>query len=151
MSRLSWVAPLYGYLVCVIGVVTFLINASGFIDATFDRMNPLVGRGSYGPYAGSLTSFESFRVTYDQARPTRIQPNPSPADTLTTAELRQRYEAMRAGQIEQTTFQATQRLVKHGLLLFVATLLFVTHWRWVQRQREPGAHADDSSTRTIVP
>lgn len=89
MSRFSWIAPLYGYVVCVIGVVTFLINVSGFVDATFERSNPLAGRGAYGPYGGSLTSFETFRATYDQSRPMRTQPPSSPSDTLTTQQMRE--------------------------------------------------------------
>ncbi|HET9452823.1 MAG TPA: hypothetical protein VFO66_00965 [Gemmatimonadaceae bacterium] len=142
MSRLSWIAPLYGYLVCVIAVITFLVNISGFIDASFDRMNPLASGRSYGPYGGSLNSFESFRATYEGARPTRPGPAPAAgtaADTLTTAELRQRYEALRADQLMLARHQSTQRLVKHGLLLVVAVVLFLTHWMWARRQREGAA------------
>jgi hypothetical protein len=137
MSRLSWIAPLYGYLVCVIAVITFIVNVSGFIDAGFDRMNPLASGRSYGPYGGSLTSFESFRATYEGNRPTRVGPDPAArSDTLSTAELRQRYEALRTDQITNVAHQSTQRMVKHGLLLLLAVALFVTHWIWAQRQRE---------------
>ena len=140
MSRLSWIAPLYGYLVCVIAVITFLVNVSGFIDASFDRMNPLASGRSYGPYGGSLSSFESFRATYDGARPTRIAPSEggpaARADSLSETELRRRYEALRADQLVQATHQSTQRLVKHGLLLLVALVLFATHWMWARRQRD---------------
>lgn len=142
MSRLSWIAPLYGYLVCVIAVITFLVNLSGFIDATFDRMNPLASN-RYG-YGSSLRSFESFRATYDGARPMRPGPDgpttsptaSAPGDTVSTAQLRQRYEALRDDQIVMVTHQSTQRLVKHGLLLLVALVLFATHWMWARRQRE---------------
>ena len=136
MSR-SWIAPLYGYIVCVIAVVTFIVNVSGFVDATFDRMSPLASGRSYGPYGGSLRSFESFRATYEQGRPTRTSPQPpGPGDTLSTAEMRQRYEALRADQIELARHQSTQRLVKHALLMVIALALFGTHWVWVRRQRD---------------
>jgi hypothetical protein len=140
MNRFPWIAQLYGYLVCIVAVVTFLINASGFVDAVFDRSNPLQGRGGYyGPGGGSLTSFEAYRATQMEGRPTRVAPGAAPgpvADTLTTAEQRARYEAMRADRIAQVSFAATQRLVKHGLLMMLALVLFVTHWRWLRRQRE---------------
>lgn len=135
--RPAWIAPLYGYLVCVIAVITFLVNVSGFIDASFDRMNPLASGRSYGPYGGSLTSFESFRATYEGSRPPRATPeSPAPADTLTEAQLRQRYEALRADQLVMASHQSTQRMVKHGLLLLLAVVLFATHWMWARRQRE---------------
>lgn len=136
MSR-SWIAPVYGYVVCVIAVITFLVNISGFVDSMFDRANPLASGRSYGPYGGSLTSYESFRATYEQGRPTRASPQPTaPGDTLSTAELRLRYEALRADQLTQARHQSTQRLVKHGLLILLASILFATHWRWVRGQRD---------------
>ncbi|MEX2177482.1 MAG: hypothetical protein WD801_02150 [Gemmatimonadaceae bacterium] len=141
MSRPTWIAPLYGYLVCVIAVVTFLVNVSGFVDAMFDRANPLAGRGAYGPNGGSLTSFESFSATYESQRPpptsTRARLEPAaPADTLTTAQMRTRYEALRADAIQQTRHQAMQKLVKSGLLILLSVVLFAFHWTWVRRQRD---------------
>ena len=136
--RPAWIAPAYGYVVCVIAVITFLVNISGFVDATFDRANPLAGRNVYGPYGGSLTSFEAFRATYDQVRPTRVAPPPgdAAADTMTTEQLRIRYEALREDRIVQTRFQAMQRMVKNGLLIALAIVLFWAHWGWLRRQRE---------------
>lgn len=137
MSRLSWIAPLYGYLVCVIAVITFIVNVSGFIDSAFDRMDPLASGRSYGPYGGSLRSFESFRATHDGMRPMRGAPTPTATgDTLTTAELRERYEALRVDHVALARHQSTQRLVKHGLLLLLSIALFVSHWIWARRQRE---------------
>jgi hypothetical protein len=140
MNRAAWIAPLYGYVVCVVAVVTFLISTSGFVDAAFDRANPLQGRGGYyGPGGGSMTSFEAFRAT-QMERPMRPSPTTglpaSTGDTMTTEQQRVRYEALREDRIAQASFVATQRLVKHGLLMLLATLLFVTHWRWLRRQRE---------------
>jgi hypothetical protein len=140
MNRFPWIAQVYGYLVCIVAVVTFLINASGFVDAAFDRANPLQGRGGYyGPDGGSLTSFEAYRATQTQGRPTRVAPGVASgpeSDTLTVEQQRARYEVLRADRISQTSFGAMQRLVKHGLLMLVAIVLFATHWRWLRRQRE---------------
>jgi hypothetical protein len=142
MSRPSWIAPLYGYVVCVVAVITFLISASSMVDAAFARTYPLQSReGLYGPMGQSLSSFESFRAS-DRDR-SRMEPRPagasSPADTLSTAELRVRYEALRAERMEQVRFWGTQRLVKHGLLILLAAALFTLHWRWLRGQREAGA------------
>ena len=149
MSRFAWVAPMYGYVVCIIAVITFIVNVSGFIDAAFDRANPLASGRSYGPYGGSLRSFESFRATYEGGgRPMRpvvvappdaassSTPPAATADTISEAELRRRFEALRDDQLALTRHQSTQRLVKHGLLLLVAAVLFFTHWNWARRQRD---------------
>jgi hypothetical protein len=139
MNRFAWISTVYGYVVCVICVVTFLVNASGLVDAAFDRANPFGGRNAFGPFGTSLTSFESFRLTHERDRPTRVAPSaPNPGDTLTTAELRARYETLRADHVTQATYQATQRLVKHTLLIVVALVLFAGHWRWLRRERALG-------------
>jgi hypothetical protein len=139
MSR-SWIAPLYGYVVCVIAVITFLVNISGFVDSMFDRANPLGGRNNYGPYGGSLTSFEAFQATYENNRPMRTSPTPpAPGDTLTTEQLRVRYEALKNDRIETTRYQSMQRLVKHALLILLSLILFATHWIWLRRHKDAAA------------
>jgi hypothetical protein len=145
MERPLWIAPLYGYLVCLIAVVTLLISASNFVDAVFLRADPLSSRDNFGPFGGSLTSLEAYRATMDEARgmrPTRVDGAPvAPGDTLTTEQLRTRYEALRADHIAKNSFQATKDLVKHGLLILLSAVLFFTHWRWVRSQRGANASA----------
>ena len=139
MNRTSRIAQVYGYAVCLIAIVTLLIVGSSFVDAAFDRANPLRSQNyRYGPYEGSLTSFESYRATYQGDRMTRVVAGPDgvvpaqPADTLTTEELRTRYEMLRAEREASVRYGATQQLVKNGLLILLAIVLFVTHWNWVR-------------------
>jgi hypothetical protein len=139
MSKAPWMALVYGYVVCLVAVVTFIVSASSFVDAMFDRANPINSReGMFGPGGAQLTSFEAFRASYMERAPMRTRPaaEPAPSDTLSTAELRARYEALRADRITQMSHVALQRLVKHSLLMLLAIVLFATHWRWVRGQRE---------------
>lgn len=136
MLRSSRVAQAYGYAVCLIAVVTILIGVGNLTDAFIERSNPLMADGRYSRADGSLTSFEAYRASAGMHRPTptRVNPDGSPAasDTLTTAELRARYEALRADQLARVAFGTTQRLVKHALLVVIALGLFVMHWRWLR-------------------
>jgi hypothetical protein len=78
-------------------------------------------------------------MTYTEMRPLRTRDGSvavATADSLSTDQLRARYEAMRADQIAQARYFATRGLVKHGLLILIALVLFVTHWRWVRNQRD---------------
>ena len=136
----SRVAQIYGYAVCLISIVTLLIVGSRFVDAAFDRATPLRSQNyRYGPWDGSLTSFEHYRATYQGDRfATRVAPGPdgpvpvANTDTLTTEQLRQRYELLRTEREASVRFGATQQLVKNGLLILLALVLFATHWRWVR-------------------
>jgi hypothetical protein len=139
VNRTSRIAQIYGYAVCLIAIVTLLIVGSSFVDAAFDRANPLRSQSyRYGPYDGSLTSFEAYRAWYQNDRAMRYAPGPDvvapapPRDTLTTEELRARYELLRAEREESVRYGATQQLVKNGLLILLAIVLFITHWNWVR-------------------
>ena len=137
----SRIAQIYGYAVCLIAIVTILIVGSSFVDAAFDLASPLRSQNyRYGPFEGNLTSFEAYRATYNQRDRMimRVAPGPDgpvpaqPPDTLSTAELREQYELARSDRLASVRFGATQQLVKNGLLILLAIVLFVTHWRWVR-------------------
>lgn len=140
VNRASRIAQIYGYAVCLIAIITLLIVGSSFVDAAFDRANPLRSQNfRYGPYEGSLTSFEAYRATFQGDRMAmRVAPGPDApvpaqaADTLTTEQLRARYELLRAEREESVRYGATQQLVKNGLMILLAIALFITHWRWVR-------------------
>ena len=140
MNSTSRIAQIYGYAVCLIAIVTLLIVGSSFVDAAFDRANPLRSQNfRYGAYEGSLTSFEAYRATYSGDRMAmRVAPGPDgpvpvqPSDTLTTEQLRARYDLLRAEREASVRYGATQQLVKNGLLILLAIALFVTHWHWVR-------------------
>lgn len=134
MNKPSWIQQVYGYAVCLVSIVTFLIGSSNLVDAAFLRMNPIqASEQRYGPDE-NLTSFEGFRARRYEVRQTRMGPEPRPAtaDTMSTVELRRVFDALRADRIQRLSYEANQRLVKHGLLLVLSAILFATHWRWLR-------------------
>lgn len=138
MLSSSRIAQVYGYAVCLIAVITILIGVGNITDAAIERSNPLMADGRYSRADGSLTSFEAYRASSGLNRPgttTRTRPDGSVepvADTLTTEQLRARYEALRTDQLARVSFGTAQRLAKHGLLVAIALGLFVWHWRWLR-------------------
>lgn len=139
-KRTSWVAPVYGYTVCLVAVITFLIAAASFVDAVFHRSAPLQQADRYSTGGGSLTSFEAFRATYTEGyRPRAPGDTSRSRDTLTTAQLRDRYDALRADVIARESYRGTKELVKNGLLMLVAIALFATHWTWLRRRDSSAA------------
>lgn len=120
----------YGYAVCLTAVITGLICISGIINNAFDLASPLAGERS----DGSLTSFEAYQATRDRRPATSDQPQA--ADTLSEEMQRRRYEALRADRLVQRTFRAKKQLVTSLVLLVVAAVLFMTHWRWLRQPRQ---------------
>ena len=83
----------------------------------------------------SITSFEAFRISYDRSRAMGMPgPQPPQLDSVPEAELRKRYEVLRADRIARSKFQATQEIVTQSLSFVIAVALFAFHWRWVRRR-----------------
>lgn len=141
MERSNRIAQMYGYAVCLIAVVTILISANKVIDSAFDLSEPLRAE-QYGGRGYSLTSFESYQRDRTNQGVPRQRPEPAmaegtaatPPSPLTDAELRQMYQDERNDQIGNVKFRATRSLVSSLLMMLIASVLFLTHWRWLRRQ-----------------
>jgi hypothetical protein len=154
MKRPTWIQQVYGYAVCLVAIITFLVSAGRVVDAVFMKLDPVRGAEErYGPSDAPLTSFEAFRAKTNEAR---LVPSPEggkqplSTDTLPTAELRRRYEALRADRIERVSYEANKQLVGRCLLLLLSAALFVTHWRWL-RSREHAREDTREDARGAAP
>jgi hypothetical protein len=140
VERPERVPQLYGYTVCLIALVVGLTSLTSVVQNALTLGNPSYNTESpWNDWSEpSVTSFEAFRVTYDRARELRLGPNASstPPEPVPEAELRRRYEALRADRIARTRVRAQRELVTNGLMLAVAIVLFTVHWRWVKRRVE---------------
>lgn len=126
VARSPRIAQWYGYTVCLVAVVTFLLSARGIVDDLFTLSNPIRSSSRYGT---SLTSYEAFEATQDMM-PRRVAGDSVPPPS--EEELRRRYEALRSDQIAQARFDATRGIVASLLMMIIAAALFVWHWRWLR-------------------
>ena len=133
MERSNKIAQAYGYAVCFIAVVTLLFSSKGIIDSSFDLSAPL--RADRYMAGMNLTSFEAYKRDRLERRdrPTAVGPE-APVAPPTDAELREMYESARADQIDNVRFRAMRSLVSNILLVAIAAILFLTHWRWLRRE-----------------
>lgn len=132
MDRPSKIAQAYGYIVCLITVITFLISLNNAIGAVFDLSDPLTARAMRGE--PSMASFELYRSEMERyPRPTPL-PDGEAVEPMDEARQRALFEAAREDRIRATRFQAYRSLVTAALLMVVAVALFTTHWIWLRRQ-----------------
>jgi len=136
VEKASKVPQVYGYTVCVIAVVTFLICATVIVNNVFDLANPI--QAGYG-LESSVSSFEAYQATYQRDQRAALGVGAGAAagevrpDTLSEATLRTRYDAVRADRIGRVRFQSWKAITTGGLLLIISVVLFVLHWRWMRR------------------
>ncbi len=131
-AKANRVPQIYGYTVCVIAVVTFLVCASVIVNSVFDLANPIASGGAYGT---ALSSFEAYQATTQRDLRTAVagQAGVAQVDTASETTLRKRYEALRADRISRVQFDAWKGIVTSGLLAIISIILFVLHWRWMKR------------------
>lgn len=135
VERPERVPQLYGYTVCLIGLIWALGSVIGLVESSLALAAPEYHRKNDYGLEPSITSIETFRLTYDRARQFS-SPDPSAAkpDPLSEAELQKRYASYRAGRIEATKVEARQSLVLKTVSLLLAVGVFVFHWRWLRRR-----------------
>lgn len=129
IAKPNRIPQIYGYTVCLIAVVAFLISTNQVVDAAFSLANPLHSRFG-GPE--SFSSFEAYEATRGE-RMTIPERNPNqPIDTASIETRRRRYESLRADRVAANRFQAWRDLVSSGLILLISIALFAWHWSWLR-------------------
>lgn len=139
----SRIAQAYGYAVCFITVIVMLVAIKQVVDAAFDLSDPIRAEGGgYGRMGRPITNFELYKAEArrqtggrDQNGSTAVAPTKGSVDpTLSDAELRKLYDAERETVIGNARFRAIRSLVGNVLLIVLAGVLFVIHWRWLKQR-----------------
>jgi hypothetical protein len=138
VERSDRVPQLYGYTVCLIGLMMAITSFITLVGAAMSLASPLypVSAEWSGWPEPSVTSFEAYRATYDQARAMRADPGAPQPEPIADPELRRRFEAMRDDRVARTEAKARQTLVTSGLSLLLGVGLLAFHWRWLRRRSE---------------
>ncbi len=139
MERSNRIAQIYGYAVCLVAIITFLVSTAAIVNAAFNLSDPLRAEG-FGR-SGSLTSFAAYKREQMQRAPAPAKaqgPNSAGGDSVAAApndtDLRQMFEDERLDQIGNVRFRSMRTLVSSLLMIVIAFGLFFMHWRWLRRE-----------------
>ena len=124
-------AQVYGYAVCLIAVITFLISTSGLITAIIDLGDPIhSGWSQQG--SPSLASFENYKL--DVMRSYQKGAETSTESYVPTEEtLKSMYEAAKNDKIQSSRHQANKSILINSFLIAICIVLFFVHWLWMRR------------------
>jgi hypothetical protein len=136
MAGTNRIGQAYGYAVCFIAVVAILVSTQSIVRSLFDLSDPLRAEG-YGR-AGPLTSYSAFKREQLQRTSVPMRTRAGVSDTSAAppseTELRQMFEDERLDQIGNVRFRSMKTLVSSVLLIIIAVVLFLIHWRWLRRE-----------------
>jgi hypothetical protein len=124
-------AQIYGYLVCLVAVITVLICVSTLISALLDLGDPLHS-GWTPPGAPSLASFDNYKTDILKSAPKEGEA-PKAAYVLNEETLRTMYEAAKNDKIQSVRHESTRGIIISTILIVMCIVLYVIHWRWVKK------------------
>ena len=131
MEKQHRFAHLYGYAVCLVAVITFLISSASLVGAIFDLSDPLHA-GGFGFRDPSLASFENYKMDVLRSPQPREQSS-APAYVPDEQTLHAMYEAAKDDRIQSASLRARRTIAVDTLLILVCLALFATHWIWLRR------------------
>jgi hypothetical protein len=116
----------YGYLVCLVTVITFLFSSYFLVKSIIDLNDP----DMFG-YNSHLQSFEVYKQQITENCINKENTHPSvttlscvPADSV----LMKMYLTEKNDKISQTKFNRMQSLISLSFLVIISAVLFVLHW-----------------------
>ena len=135
MDQPRWIPQLYGYVVCLIAVITILISLNSLVNNVFEFAEPEMSREVTGEFGGQ--SLEACRQRYMRTTSATRPAEPAavsaaiPPDSVLMALCSEE----RAERVVAVRHRALRSLVTSTLMLLVAGVLFAVHWRWLRGSR----------------
>ncbi|MFN9114851.1 MAG: hypothetical protein ACOVP6_06320 [Lacibacter sp.] len=129
MAANKIIPQVYGYLVCIVAVITFLVSTGQLLNAIVDRADPIHADGYYDG-GSTLSTFEAYKLEKMNA----VQH----ADSLSRAQipdnntLRSMYETEKAEKLAAAKHRNFRSLFVSSVLLVLSFSLFLFHWRWLR-------------------
>ena len=123
-------ALVYGYAICLVAVITFLICVSTLISSISDMSDP-IHAGFNMPGNPSLASYDNYKM--DMLKNKQPDGTAKAAEfTPSEASMKVMYEAARNDKIEKVRFDSKKSITISIIMILLALTLFVTHWKWMQ-------------------
>jgi hypothetical protein len=129
MEKKQKIPMVYGYAICLVTVITFIICVGNMVSSIIDLGDPLHA-GFNMQNAPSLASFENYKMDILKAQSgTTVAATFTPDD----ATLRSMYASARADKIAEQNHTAKRTILVSGLLIVISSILFLLHWRWMRK------------------
>jgi len=131
MEKTLRVSQIYGYLVCLIAVVTFLISITQLVNSLIDLSDP-IHAGWTSDKAPSLASFQNYKMDVLKSSANGDE-SAQAAYVPDDKTLHEMYQSAINDKIGLERHRAFRSIIFSGLLVVICIALFVTHWRWMQK------------------
>lgn len=118
---------IYGYAVCLVAVITFLISMTSMVYSLMDLTDPINAYRTYGKDAPSLASFENYKIDIIKSL------DSEQIAELNDVTLQSMYEAAKQDAISKVKHDAYRSVIVNSLIILICIILFATHWIWMRK------------------
>jgi len=117
----------FGYAVCLVAVITFLICASSMVYSLIDLTDPINAYRTYGKEAPSLASYDNYKVDIIKSLDSGHNLE------LDDETMKSMYEAAKQDAISKVKHDAYRSVFVNGLIIIITVILFLFFWMWLKK------------------
>ncbi|MDP2724115.1 MAG: hypothetical protein Q8O72_15265 [Bacteroidales bacterium] len=134
MEKPNRMPQIYGYLVCLVTVITFIICLANIIPSIIDLGDPMHSRSMFSMQnSPSLASFENYKM--DVLKSSEKGGEGSVHSYIPDDQtIKAMYEAAKSERIQNVVHDSNRSIVVNSIIILVCIALFFTHWIWLKRQ-----------------
>ena len=123
MEKKRKTLQIYAILICVVAVITFIINVANLASAMIDRSDPLYsGRSEI-----ELSSFDNFKM--NTLSTVQVDQAFIPDDTT----IERMYNSAKEDKIRTVMHNSRRNIIVNSLVGIIALLLFFSHWFLIRK------------------
>jgi hypothetical protein len=133
MEKPQRMAQIYGYIVCLVAVITFIICLANIIPSIIDLGDPLHAGSVFNTQSSpSLASFENYKMDILKTSGKEGEQN-TQAYVPDDKTIQAMYEAAKADKIQTARHQSVRTIIVCSIIILVSIALFISHWMWMKK------------------
>jgi hypothetical protein len=130
MEKNNIVAKIYGYMVCLVAVITFLICITDLVNSIIDHGDPM--HADRYNSSSNLASFETYKM--DLLKETKSEGDTTKASFIPDDKtLKTMYETAKSEKMQASLHRINKSIVVDSLLIAICIVLFSLHWVWMRK------------------
>lgn len=131
MEKSQKIVQIYGYTVCLVALITFLIATSTLVNSVMDKSDP-IHVGYTPPGTPSLASYDNYKMDILKNLPKENEPS-KPSIQPDEKTLNSMYLAAREDKIKSSLHIINKNIMVSSSMIAISVLMFISHWVWMRK------------------
>ena len=132
MEKSNIIAKIYGYLVCLVAVITFLISITNLVNSFIDKGDPLHAERYSFDKGPNLASFDTYKL--DVLKDVKTETDTSRVSLVPDDKtLQAMYDAAKSDKMQSSLHNINRNITVDLMLIVICIVLFAIHWIWMRR------------------